>query len=85
MSGTLSAPEMNDAMREAFQSGSGVDPARMKAVIAAIAAGVILAVALWIFSALFDAYRNNQLTQADVFKAFVQLLAIASLMLYLMV
>jgi integrating conjugative element protein (TIGR03758 family) len=52
---------MNDAMRQGFLSGSGVDPETLRLTIQMIACGVILLVFAYCIQQIFVAYSNERI------------------------
>ena len=76
---------MNPAMRDAFRTGSGVDPLMLKTTLTLIAVGVILVVCTWIVVQLIDAYRDEQIRSEEVVLGLVRLVILAGLVIFMIV
>ena len=76
---------MNPAMRDAFRTGSGVDPLNLKLTLTLIAVGVILVVCTWIVLQLIDAYRDEQIRSEEVVLGLVKLVILAGLVIFMIV
>ena len=76
---------MNPAMRDAFRTGSGVDPLNLKLTLTRIAVGVILVVCTWIVVQLIDAYRDEQIRSEEVVLGLVRLVILAGLVIFMIV
>ena len=76
---------MNPAMRDAFRTGSGVDPLNLKLTLPLIAVGVILVVCTWIVVQLIDAYRDEQIRSEEVVLGLVRLVILAGLVIFMIV
>ena len=76
---------MNPAMRDAFRTGSGVDPLNLKLILTLIAVGVILVVCTWIVVQLIDAYRDEQIRSEEVVLGLVRLVILAGLVIFMIV
>lgn len=76
---------MNPAMRDAFRTGSGVDPLNLKLTLTLIAVGVILVDCTWIVVQLIDAYRDEQIRSEEVVLGLVRLVILAGLVIFMIV
>ena len=76
---------MNPAMRDAFRTGSGVDPLMLETTLTLIAVGVILVVCTWLVVQLIDAHRQDELKNEDVVLGVVKLVILAGLVLFMIV
>mgnify|MGYP003606464358 FL=1 len=76
---------MNPAMRDAFRTGSGVDPLNLKLTLTLSAVGVILVVCTWIVVQLIDAYRDEQIRSEEVVLGLVRLVILAGLVIFMIV
>ena len=76
---------MNPAMRDAFRTGSGVDPLMLKTTLTLIAVGVILVVCTWLVVQLIDAYRDEQIRSEEVVLGLVRLVILAGLVIFMIV
>ena len=76
---------MNPAMRDAFRTGSGVDPLMLKTTLTLIAVGVILVDCTWLVVQLIDAHRQDELKNEDVVLGVVKLVILAGLVLFMIV
>lgn len=60
-------------MKTGFMDAAGVDPTRMKTVIAVLVICVILLVGAWIAKQVLEAYGQGSLDNNEVFKTIVSL------------
>lgn len=73
---------MNQVMREAFQAGSGIDPASVRLTLTLIAAGVLFAVCAWIALQLLDAMNQEEISARQALLGMVKTGVLAALCLY---
>ncbi|HRL52873.1 MAG: DUF3262 family protein [Pseudoxanthomonas sp.] len=76
---------MNTQMRNAFMSGSGVDPAVLKTTLTLIVVAVCLTVGTWVVLQLIDAYRNEDITSSEVTLGCVKLIVLLCLVFYVVI
>ena len=76
---------MNTQMRNAFMSGSGVDPAVLKTTLTLIVVAVSLTVGTWVVLQLIDAYRNEDITSSEVTLGCVKLIVLLCLVFYVVI
>jgi len=76
---------MNTQMRNAFMSGSGVDPAVLKTTLTLIVVATCLTVGAWVVLQLIDAYRNDDITSSEVTLGCVKLIVLLSLVFYVVI
>jgi integrating conjugative element protein (TIGR03758 family) len=72
-------------MRNAFMSGSGVDPAVLKTTLTLIVVAVCLTVGTWVVLQLIDAYRNEDITSSEVTLGCVKLIVLLCLVFYVVI
>lgn len=73
---------MNPTIRAAFEAGSGVNPLVLKLLLATVAVGAVVLVALWVVVQLTDALRNEQLETGEAVFGLVKLGVLVVLLLY---
>ena len=76
---------MNTQLRNAFMSGSGVDPAVLKTTLTLIVVAVCLTVGTWVVLQLIDAYRNEDITSSEVTLGCVKLIVLLCLVFYVVI
>jgi integrating conjugative element protein (TIGR03758 family) len=75
---------VSSAMRDAFRTGSGVDPYTLRVVVLTVAVGVVFLIAGWFISQIFDAYKNDRVTVADAIWGTVKTGVLVALLLWTM-
>ncbi|MFV0679085.1 DUF3262 family protein [Ottowia sp.] len=73
---------MNEAMRQAFRAGSGIDPVTMKWTLMLMAIAVVLVCAVWVLVQLAEARSKDEISNSEIINAVVQLLIIVGLTLF---
>lgn len=76
---------MNTSMRNAFMSGSGVDPTVLKTTLTLIVVAVCLTVGTWVVLQLIDAYRSEDITSSEVTLGCVKLVVLLCLVFYVVI
>lgn len=76
---------MNTSMRNAFMSGSGVDPTVLKTTLTLIVVAVCLTVGTWVVLQLIDAYRSEDITSSEVTLGYVKLVVLLCLVFYVVI
>lgn len=65
-----------DAMKSGFMDASGVDPARMKTIIAAMVFAVIFMIGAWIGKQILEAYGAGDMNQSELTRLIISILVI---------
>lgn len=76
---------MNSDIRDGFLTGSGVDPAHLKATLVAIVIGVCLVVGMWVINQLIQAYQSEDISAAQVMWGSVKLMVLLGLVFFVVI
>lgn len=76
---------MNSDIRDGFLTGSGVDPAQLKATLVAIVVGVCLVVGMWVINQLIQAYQSEDISAAQVMWGSVKLMVLLGLVFFVVI
>lgn len=73
---------MSPSMSEGFKAGAGVDPALLKATVLAIGVGVAVSCAAWLVLQLIVAYREEEVTAAQVQQGIAKVAVVCLLLVF---
>ena len=72
---------MSTDLNTAFQTGSGIDPAKLKALIVTTTAAGLILICIWIIHRLHEAFQKEEIDKGELIKEVLLLAAPLTLML----
>lgn len=82
---SLNTPSLGGSMRDAFASGSGVDPSHLKLILAIATVALVAMFFGWLVMVTFDNYRQGELTKEEAVGASIKLAVLFSLIVWVVV